>query len=113
MTADGIGFGRLVVINQRKSERMLTDLSTVPAGKAISFKGTDLLTIDLPTKKIMNVTTSADLLNYYRALGYPLGVENTTLQQQSETNLAPSSASSSYVPYGMALLVLTILRLPY
>ena len=52
--------------------------STVPAGKAIEFKGTDLLTIDLPSKKVMNVTTSGDLLNYYRALGYPLGVENAT-----------------------------------
>lgn len=92
---------------------MLTDLSTVTAGKAISFKGTDLLTIDLSSKKVMNVTTSADLLNYYRALGYPLGVENTTLQQQPKTNLAPSTASSFCVPYGMALLVLAILRLPY
>lgn len=52
--------------------------STVPAGKAIEFKGMDLLTIDLPSKKVMNVTTSGDLLNYYRALGYPLGVESVT-----------------------------------
>lgn len=90
---------------------MLTVLSTVPAGKAISFKGTDLLTVDLPSKKVMNVTTSADLLNYYRALGYPLGVENTTLLQQPETNRAPSAVLRSYVPYGMALLILAILQL--
>lgn len=44
------------------------------AFKKIQFKGTDLLTIDLHTKKVMNATTSGDLLNYYRALGYPLGV---------------------------------------
>ncbi|KAL6713521.1 hypothetical protein ACLMJK_008986 [Lecanora helva] len=47
--------------------------STVLAGKKIQFKGTDLLTIDLASKKVMNATTSADLLNYYRGLGYPLG----------------------------------------
>ena len=48
--------------------------STVPAGKYIEFKGTDLLTIDLASGKVMNATTSSDLLNYYRQLGYPLGV---------------------------------------
>ncbi|KAG8531306.1 uncharacterized protein KY384_002934 [Bacidia gigantensis] len=48
--------------------------STVPAGKAISFRGTDLLTINLESKKVSNVTTSADLLEYYRDLGYDLGV---------------------------------------
>ena len=50
--------------------------STVPAGQKISFKGTDLLTIDLASRKVKSVTTSSDLLNYYRALGYPLGVES-------------------------------------
>ena len=55
----------------------LTDWhSTVPAGKYIEFKGTDLLTVDLPSKKVNNVTTSADLLNDFRALGYNLGVLN-------------------------------------
>ncbi|CAF9903849.1 MAG: hypothetical protein ALECFALPRED_003009 [Alectoria fallacina] len=50
--------------------------SDVPAGRYIEFKGTDLLTIDLASKKVENVTTSADLLNDYRALGYNLGVLN-------------------------------------
>lgn len=50
--------------------------STVAAGRLIQFKGTDLLTIDLASKKVENVTTSADLLNDYRALGYNLGVLN-------------------------------------
>lgn len=50
--------------------------SIVPAGKYIEFKGTDLLTVDLASKKVENVTTSADLLNDYRALGYDLGVLN-------------------------------------
>ena len=50
--------------------------STVAAGRLIRFKGTDLLTIDLASKKVENVTTSADLLNDYRALGYNLGVLN-------------------------------------
>lgn len=50
--------------------------SNVPAGKYIEFKGTDLLTIDLASKKVDNVTTSADLLNDFRALGYNLGVLN-------------------------------------
>ncbi len=50
--------------------------SNVPAGRYIEFKGTDLLTIDLASKKVENVTTSADLLNDYRALGYNLGVLN-------------------------------------
>lgn len=50
--------------------------STVMAGKYIEFKGTDLLTINLASKKVENVTTSADLLNDYRALGYNLGVLN-------------------------------------
>ena len=50
------------------------------AGKYIEFKGTDLLTIDLENKKVMNATTSADLLNYYRALGYPLGVWSANLK---------------------------------
>ena len=50
--------------------------SKVPAGKFIKFKGTDLLTIDLASKKVENVTTSADLLNDFRALGYNLGVLN-------------------------------------
>ena len=50
--------------------------SKVPAGKYIEFKGTDLLTIDLASKKVANVTTSGDLLNDYRALGYDLGVLN-------------------------------------
>ena len=54
------------------------DQSTVAEGTYIEFKGTDLLTIDLESKKVMNVTTSADLLNYYRALGYPLGVLTST-----------------------------------
>lgn len=48
--------------------------SNVTAGKYIEFKGTDLLTIDLASMKVMNATTSSDLLNYYRELGYPLGV---------------------------------------
>ena len=48
--------------------------STVKAGTDIEFKGTDLLTIDLASRKVMNATTSSDLLNYYRALGWPLGV---------------------------------------
>ena len=50
--------------------------SKVPAGKFIQFKGTDLLTVDLASKKVANVTTSADLLNDFRALGYNLGVLN-------------------------------------
>ena len=50
--------------------------SNVPAGKFIQFKGTDLLTVDLASKKVANVTTSADLLNDFRALGYNLGVLN-------------------------------------
>ena len=50
--------------------------SEVPAGKFIQFKGTDLLTVDLASKKVANVTTSADLLNDFRALGYNLGVLN-------------------------------------
>ena len=50
--------------------------SNVPAGKYIEFKGTDLLTIDLASKKVDNVTTSGDLLNDFRALGYNLGVLN-------------------------------------
>ena len=49
-------------------------LSTVREGTYSAFKGTDLLTIDLESRKVMNVTTSADLLNNYRALGYDLGV---------------------------------------
>ena len=58
-------------------DETLTGLnSIVAAGKYIEFKGTDLLTIDLASKKVMNVTTSADLLNDYRALGYNLGVLN-------------------------------------
>ena len=48
--------------------------SHVPAGRHISFRGTDLLTIELESKKVRNVTTSADLLEYYRSLGYDLGV---------------------------------------
>lgn len=50
--------------------------SNVPARTYIEFKGTDLLTIDLASKKVENVTTSADLLNDFRALGYNLGVLN-------------------------------------
>ena len=50
--------------------------SKIPAGKFIQFKGTDLLTVDLASKKVANVTTSADLLNDFRALGYNLGVLN-------------------------------------
>ena len=50
--------------------------SKVPAGRFIQFKGTDLLTVDLASKKVANVTTSADLLNDFRALGYNLGVLN-------------------------------------
>ena len=50
--------------------------STVSAGKYIEFKGTDLLTVNLASKKVENVTTSADLLNDFRALGYNLGVLN-------------------------------------
>lgn len=50
--------------------------SKVPTGVKIEFKGTDLLTVDLASKKVENVTTSADLLNDYRALGYDLGVLN-------------------------------------
>ena len=48
--------------------------SRVAAGKHISFRGTDLLTVDLGSKKVSNVTTSADLLSYHRFLGYDLGV---------------------------------------
>jgi len=52
--------------------------STLPAGKKVNFRGSDLLTIDLASKKVMNATTSSDLLNYYRALDYHLGVWNAT-----------------------------------
>lgn len=48
--------------------------SKVVAGKSISFKGTDLLLIDVTVMKVATVVTSADLLNDYRALGYNLGV---------------------------------------
>lgn len=48
--------------------------SKVAAGKSISFKGTDLLLIDVTVMKVATVVTSADLLNDYRALGYNLGV---------------------------------------
>lgn len=48
--------------------------SNVPAGRRVSFRGTDLLAVDLGEKKVNNVTTSGDLLNYYRDLGYDLGV---------------------------------------
>ena len=59
-----------------KDDSLTILCSTVPAGKYIAFKGTDLLTVDLPSKKVNNVTTSADLLNDFRALGYNLGVLN-------------------------------------
>ncbi|KAI4210876.1 MAG: hypothetical protein LQ351_006280 [Letrouitia transgressa] len=57
ITTDNVGYG-----------------SSVKAGKHIQFKGTDLLTVDLASRKVKEVTTSADLLNYYRALDYDLGV---------------------------------------
>ena len=84
-TAD-VGYGRQATRSIRSSpffksnkaeSEALTDLySNVAAGKYITFKGTDLLTIDLASKKVENVTTSADLLNDFRALGYNLGVLN-------------------------------------
>lgn len=48
--------------------------SNVGGGERISFRGTDLLTVELGSRKVGNVTTSADLLGYYRGLGYDLGV---------------------------------------
>ncbi len=62
------------VVTVENDKLTLSLYSTLPAGKLIQFKGTDLLTIDLASKKVMNATTSADLLNYYRALDYDLGV---------------------------------------
>ena len=56
------------------ADRLVVDVSHVPANQPISFRGTDLLTIDLASRKVRNVTTSADLLEYYRDLGYDLGV---------------------------------------
>lgn len=66
-----------VVCRRRKGEVLMMMMafgSAVEAGKHVEFKGTDLLTIDLGSRKVMNATTSSDLLNYYRELGYPLGV---------------------------------------
>lgn len=57
LTTDMIGYG-----------------SNVGAGRRLSFRGTDLLTVELGSRKVMNVTTSADLLGCYRGLGYDLGV---------------------------------------
>lgn len=68
-----------IALRWQQNEYTTADIghgSTVPAGKYIEFKGTDLLTVDLPSKKVNNVTTSADLLNDFRALGYNLGVLN-------------------------------------
>lgn len=66
--------------NSRKADEFN---STVQAGQQIAFKGTDLLTIDLGSKKVMNATTSSDLLNYYRELGYPLGVWSANTSDES------------------------------
>ncbi|KAL9071085.1 MAG: hypothetical protein Q9161_004424 [Pseudevernia consocians] len=68
-----------IALRWQQNEYTTSDIgygSNVPAGQNIEFKGTDLLTIDLASKKVENVTTSADLLNDYRALGYNLGVLN-------------------------------------
>ena len=88
MTTDNVGYGRYVYCLSalffaptdvhHEDEKLLTDrfqyCSHVKAGKKIQFKGTDLLTVDLGSRKIKEVYTSADLLNYYRALDYDLGV---------------------------------------
>ena len=50
---------------------------TVPAGTAVSYKGTDYLQVDLETRLIYNVTSSSDLLNWYIALGYDVIAEQT------------------------------------
>lgn len=56
----------------------LGGLSKVPADKQINFEGTDLLTIDLESRKVRNATGSSDLLVFYQKLGYDLGVETPT-----------------------------------
>ena len=61
-----------IALRWQQNEYTTAD-SKVPAGKFIQFKGTDLLTVDLASKRVSNVTTSADLLNDFRALGYNLG----------------------------------------
>lgn len=42
---------------------------TAKAGMLVSFKGIDLLTIDLKTRLVKNATSSSDLLNFYVPLG--------------------------------------------
>jgi len=39
-------------------------------GKVIKFKGIDLLKVDTRTKKVYEVTTSEDNINYYTQIGY-------------------------------------------
>ncbi|EGP89188.1 uncharacterized protein MYCGRDRAFT_92094 [Zymoseptoria tritici IPO323] len=43
---------------------------TVAVGTPITYFGTDYLEVDLATRLIFNATSSSDLLNYYKQLGY-------------------------------------------
>ncbi|SMQ49320.1 unnamed protein product [Zymoseptoria tritici ST99CH_3D7] len=43
---------------------------TVPVGTPITYFGTDYLEVDLATRLIYNATSSSDLPNYYKQLGY-------------------------------------------
>lgn len=44
-------------------------VSTAKAGTPVLFSGIDLLTVDLPSRKVSVAETSSDRLNYYAAVG--------------------------------------------